>query len=297
MTIFIFGAGFTSRAYLRHLNGAETVYGTTRSRDKAGALEALGAKPIIFDGESLTANAAHALSRATSLIISISPGEADPVLAAIEKTGGLAAVCPRLEWIGYLSTVGVYGDHDGAWVDETTICKPVSTRSHERLAAEEAWRQAADAREVPLGIFRLSGIYGPGRNTFVNFDKGRARRLVKPGQVFNRIHADDIATALELARAQKADGLFNVTDDMPAPPQDVVTEAARIMRVEPPAELDFATADLTPMARSFYGENKRVSNTKAKTELGWQPRFPTYEIALEHLWTHGWRHEVKSLSS
>ncbi|MEM1365517.1 MAG: SDR family oxidoreductase [Pseudomonadota bacterium] len=295
MTIFIFGAGFTSRAYLRHLNGRQTVYGTTRSRDKAGALEALGSRPVIFDGQSLTADAAHAMSRTKALIISISPGEADPVLAAIEKTGGLSAVCPRVEWIGYLSTVGVYGDHDGKWVDETTQCKPVSARSHERLAAEAAWRGAADARGVPLGIFRLSGIYGPGRNTFVNFDKGRARRLVKPDQVFNRIHADDIATALELARAERADGLFNITDDMPAPPQDVVTQAAKIMGIEPPAEIDFATADLTPMARSFYGENKRVSNAKAKAELGWQPRFPTYEVALEHLWRTGWRDEVKTL--
>ncbi|MEO0636493.1 MAG: SDR family oxidoreductase [Pseudomonadota bacterium] len=295
MSIFIFGGGFTSRAFLRHLAGATQVFGTTRSREKASALEALGAEPVIFDGESLTAPAVHALRQTQSLIVSIAPGEADPVLSAIEKTGGLSAVCPGLEWIGYLSTVGVYGDHDGAWVDETTTCKPVSTRSHERLAAEAAWREAADVAQTPLSIFRLSGIYGPGRNTFVNFDKGRARRLVKPGQVFNRIHADDIATALELARTQKANGIFNITDDMPAPPQDVVTEAARIMGVEPPAEIDFETADLTPMARSFYGENKRVSNAKAKAELGWQPRFPTYEVALDHLWRAGWRDEVKTL--
>ncbi|MEO0496962.1 MAG: SDR family oxidoreductase [Pseudomonadota bacterium] len=297
MSIFIFGAGFTSRAYLRHLDGQQTIYGTTRSPDKADALKDLGAEPIIFDGVSLNANAAHALSRATCLIISIAPCEADPVLASIEKTGGLNAVCPRLEWIGYLSTVGVYGDHDGAWVDETTLCKPVSARSHERLAAEAAWRDAADARGVPLGTFRLSGIYGPGRNSFVNFEKGRARRLVKPKQVFNRIHADDIATALELARQQRADGLFNITDDMPAPPQDVVTEAARIMGVTPPEEMDFATADLTPMARSFYGENKRVSNAKAKAQLGWRPQFPTYETALDHLWRTGWRHEVITLGT
>jgi hypothetical protein len=290
MSIFILGAGFTSRAYIRRMRGEDVeLFGTTRSSERFGQITAMGAKPLIFDGTEFTSATRDALASTTSLIVSISPGDNDPVLSTLD--GDLKRHMPKLEWVCYLSTVGVYGDHEGVWVTEETECKPVSERSHQRLAAEAAWQKACEADHLPLSIFRLSGIYGQGRNTFVNFQKGRARRLIKPGQVFNRIYVEDIASAMELARLQRADGIFNITDDEPAPPQDVVSEAAAIMGVPAPREVDFETADLTPMARSFYGENKRVSNAKARAELGWQPAFPNYRLALHHLWQVDWATE------
>jgi nucleoside-diphosphate-sugar epimerase len=186
---------------------------------------------------------------------------------------------PALEWIGYLSTVGVYGDHGGGWVDETSECRPVSKRSAMRVAAEQDWLKLGREIGRPVAILRLSGIYGPGRNALVNLENGTARRLVKPDQVFNRIHCDDIAGALlHLARVNRG-GIFNVTDDLPAPPQDVT----------PPPEIPFETAQLSPMARSFYGENKRVANTAIKA-AGYRFRFPDYRSALDRMWADdNWR--------
>ena len=212
--------------------------------------------------------------------MSIAPNDAgDPVLN--QYASEIAAANPQ--WIGYLSTVGVYGNHDGAWVDEETPLNPVSKRSVQRVEAEQAWLAFAQENDVPVQIFRLSGIYGPGRNAFENFKKGTARRLVKPGQVFNRIHVADIAGALQAALAKPSTRVFNVTDDEPAPPQDVVAFAAQLQGVEAPPEIPFETADLSPMARSFYGENKRVSNQRVKEELGYSFRYPDYRTALKAL--------------
>jgi len=202
------------------------------------------------------------------------------VLTAFRET--ILERMPKLAWIGYLSTVGVYGDHGGGWVDETTPLKPVSQRSVERVAAEGAWEAIAASRGVPLAILRLSGIYGPGRNAFVNLAEGKARRLVKPGQVFNRIHVEDIAGSLQLLADDAIGGIFNVTDDEPAPPQDVVEFAAKLAAVPVPPEIDFDTATLSPMARSFYGENKRVSNARMK-RTGYTFSYPTYREALAAL--------------
>ena len=196
---------------------------------------------------------------------------------------------PALEWIGYLSTVGVYGDHGGGWVDETAECRPVSKRSVMRVSAEQDWLELGQAIGRPVAILRLSGIYGPGRNALVNLADGTARRLVKPGQVFNRIHCDDIAGALWHLIDHNLGGIFNVTDDLPAPPQDVVAYAASLMGVTPPPEIPFETAQLSPMARSFYGENKRVANAAIKA-AGYNFRFPDYRVALDHMWADGnWR--------
>ncbi|WP_306228811.1 SDR family oxidoreductase [Mangrovibrevibacter kandeliae] len=219
----------------------------------------------------------------THLLISIAPGEAgDPVLAT--QRSRVLDQMPALRWIGYLSTVGVYGDHGGAWVDETGPLRPVSKRSVQRVEAEAGWQALADARDVPLAILRLSGIYGPGRSAIENLRAGTARRLVKPGQVFNRIHVADIAGALRLLSAQARGGVFNVTDDEPAPPQDVVAYAAGLLGIDPPAEIAFDTADLTPMARSFYGENKRVRNERLKS-AGYEFLFPTYREGLKNVLT------------
>jgi len=279
--LFVFGVGFSSRALIEEVRDRfEWIGGTTRSADKAEALKAIGVQPFLFDGETPGGGIAEALATATHVLVSIAPNEAgDPVL----NQHGNDIAKGRPDWIGYLSTVGVYGNHDGAWVDEETPCKPVSKRSVQRVAAEEAWLDFARTQDLPVQAFRLSGIYGPGRNAFENFKKGTARRLVKPGQVFNRIHVADIAGAVSAAMAKPSTRIFNVTDDEPAPPQDVVAHAAKLLGVEAPPEIPFETADLSPMARSFYGENKRVSNRRVKEDLGYTFRFPDYRVALQDL--------------
>ncbi|MEM9633284.1 MAG: SDR family oxidoreductase [Pseudomonadota bacterium] len=281
MRLFIFGVGFSSTAIVGEVRDRfDWIGGTTRSADKMDSLRDLGVEAFLFDGKSKGEGIAEALKSATHILISIGPNDTgDPVLN--QHAEDIAAAKPK--WIGYLSTVGVYGNHDGNWVDEDTSCKPVSKRSLQRIAAEEAWQNFAEANDVPLNIFRLSGIYGPGRNAFENFRKGTARRLVKPGQVFNRIHVADIAGAVSAAMSQPSNRIFNVTDDEPAPPQDVVAFAAELLNVTPPPEIPFETAELTPMARSFYGENKRVSNKRVKDELGYSFRYPNYRVALAAL--------------
>ena len=277
--LFVFGLGYSARAIANSLAPwFDCIIGTSRSPEKLpnGPWQA-----IAFDGLSASQILLRELQSSTHLIVSIAPGEGDPVLAAIPE---LLSGMPHLQWIGYLSTVGVYGNHDGAWVDEDSEPQPVSARSIARLQAENAWQSEAEKAAVPLAVFRLSGIYGPGRNAFVTIEKGWSRRLIKPGQVFNRIHRDDIAKAVASAVAIKASGTFNITDDRPAPPQDVVEFAHQLMDRTPPPAIDFETADLTPMARSFYGENKRVSNAKSKTELKMQYDWPDYEIALQRMW-------------
>jgi nucleoside-diphosphate-sugar epimerase len=284
---FIFGAGYSGKAFARANKDAATIFGTTRAPEKLEALRQAGIEPLRFDG-TLTPEIGDALDKTTHLIVSIAPEEAgDPVLNAARET--IVADMPRLEWIAYLSTVGVYGDHGGGWVDETAECRPVSKRSVMRVAAEQDWLKLGQQTGRPVAILRLSGIYGPGRNALVNLDNGTARRLVKPGQVFNRIHCADIAGVLRHLLEANCGGIFNVTDDLPAPPQDVVAYAAALMGIEPPPEIPFETAHLSPMALSFYGENKRVANRGIKA-AGYRFHFPDYRSALDHMWADGdWR--------
>ncbi|WP_027155020.1 SDR family oxidoreductase [Mesorhizobium sp. WSM2561] len=284
--ILTFGAGYSGKAFARASTDAATILGTTRAAEKFEALRQAGIQPLLFDG-ALTLEISDALEKTTHLVISVAPEEAgDPVLNAARQA---IAKMPALEWIAYLSTVGVYGDHGGGWVDETAECRPLSKRSMLRVAAEQDWLKLGRDIGRPVAILRLSGIYGPGRNALVNLENGTARRLVKPGQVFNRIHCDDIAGALWHLLKDISGGIFNVTDDLPAPPQDVVTYAAGLMGVTPPPEIPFETAQLSPMARSFYGENKRVANTAIKA-AGYRFRFPDYRSAFDHMWVSGnWR--------
>lgn len=289
MHVMIFGAGYSGKAIANALkSAADTISGTTRSENKFPILEATGMTPFLFDGVHLNDDLIAEMGNITHLVQSIAPGgQGDPLLALLGSD--LKRFLPKLQWMAYLSTVGVYGDHDGAWVDEESPCRPVSARSVERMAAETAWAAAAEKTNVPLVTLRLSGIYGPGRNTFMNFEKGTARRLVKKDQVFNRIRVEDIGAALAFLASKNERGIFNVTDDEPCPPQDVVSFAATLMGVEPPPEQAFETADLTPMARSFYGENKRVSNAKIRS-LGFNFDFPEYKISLTQLRESGrWR--------
>lgn len=285
---FIFGAGYSGQAIgLEALETGAEVHGTSRSDDKAEHLRSLGMKAHIFDGSEVTADIAEALHRTTHLVISIAPGDADPVLAVARTF--IAQRMPPLRWIGYLSTVGVYGDHEGAWVDEDSELRPTAQRSQERLAAENEWLQLGKEIGVPVAVLRLSGIYGPGRNALASLANGTARRIIRKGQVFNRTHVDDIAgAALHLAAAGTG-GVFNITDDEPSPPQDLIVHAARLMGVEPPAEEPFEGLELSPMARSFWGECKRVSNKRIK-EQGYRLRYPDYRAALDQLWQSGhWR--------
>ncbi|MGR3757650.1 MAG: SDR family oxidoreductase [Tranquillimonas sp.] len=278
-TLLSIGHGYSAQALARRLlPQGWRVIGTTRSTDKARQLADEGVEPLIWPGEPLD----PALGRATHLLSSVAPGGAgDPVLAA--ERDALADAAPHLVWAGYLSTTGVYGDHGGAWVDEDTPLAPATERGRQRVAAEAAWRDLAGATGLPLHIFRLAGIYGPGRGPFAKVRAGTARRIVKPGQVFSRIHVEDIARVLEASIAKPDPGaVYNVCDDDPAPPQDVIAHAARLLHLPVPPEVPFGRAELSPMARSFYAESKRVSNARMKS-LGVRLAYPTYRDGLESL--------------
>lgn len=225
--------------------------------------------------------AAPLIARATHLLITAPPGpEGDPVLARFAEA---IRAAPELRWIGYLSSTGVYGDRSGGWVDETTPPRPASERTRARLAAEEAWRAFGESRAVD--IFRLGGIYGPGRSVFDSLRTGTARRVIKPGQFFSRIHRDDITAAVLAALANppaRGVRLFNLVDDLPAPPEAVIEEAARLLGLPPPPALPFeaARATMSPMALSFWLENRRVDNRRTKAALGLSWRYPTYREGL-----------------
>jgi len=283
----LLGAGYSARAFAARLKDRADIAGTRRSAEKASSLSASGITPLVFDGTAISPELADALRRTTHLVVSAAPAPDDPFLSALRQP--MKEALPALRWVGYLSTVGVYGNHDGAWVTEESACLPRPGRSDGRLAAEQAWTAAGRAAGVPVALLRLSGIYGPGRNAFANLAAGTARRIVKPGQIFNRIHVADIAGALDLLAGRELDGPFNVSDDEPSPPQDVVSYAAGLMGVEPPPEIAFDDADMTPMARSFYGETKRVANAKLKT-AGYAFQYPNYRVALDAMWRDGnWR--------
>jgi nucleoside-diphosphate-sugar epimerase len=286
MHLFIFGAGYSGLAIGRAATArGAAVTGTTRSSDRFDALRQAGIRPCLFSGDAFSEEIKTILAQTTHLCVSAAPGAGgDPVLGAgADIIGG---AMPRLQWIGYLSTIGVYGDHGGAWVDEEAECRSVKGRAAERLAAEEAWSALGRARGVPVAILRLAGIYGPGRNVFVNLEEGTARRIIRDGQVFNRIHVEDIAGAFAHLADLKADGIFNVADDEPAPPEEVISFAARLMGREPPPAIPFEAADMTPMARSFWGEVKRVSNAKLRGS-GYAFRYPDYRRALTAMWQDG----------
>ncbi len=289
MRVMIFGCGYSGQAIAETFKteGAR-VSGTARSTEKAQDLATKDIHAFVFDGSAFSNELLIELREVTHLVQSIPPGkEGDPLLKLLARQ--LRELCPKLQWIGYLSTVGVYGDHGGGWVTEETPGSPILGRSIERVDTEEAWISEGKGGGIPVAILRLAGIYGPGRNAFVNLARGTARRIIKKDQVFNRIRVEDIGGAALFLAKREMEGIYNVTDDEPGPPQDVIIEAARLMGVEPPPEQDFETADMTPMARSFYGANKRVSNAKIRAS-GFQFRFPNYRMSLADMWSTGrWR--------
>ncbi len=280
--LFCFGLGYSAQVIARRLLAEGwKVSGTCRTADKADALSASGITTFMFDDDRPLKNVADALNGVTHLLSSVPPGDdGDPVLAA--HGPDLASLGEQLQWIGYLSTVGVYGDHQGQWIDETCPPNPLSRSSQRRVRAENEWVQLGAQTHLPTHLFRLPGIYGPGqRNQLSALKAGQARRIIKPGQVFNRIHVDDL-TSVVVASMFKPGGsqIFNVTDDEPAPADQVVSYAAELLGIEPPAEETFDQAELSPFARHFYAECKRVKNDRIKQELGIELRYPTYREGL-----------------
>jgi nucleoside-diphosphate-sugar epimerase len=277
--LFCFGLGYTAQVLARQLvRQGWQVTGTARSQPGVDGLRQAGFDALLFDGQQASADIAVRLRTATHVLTSVPPdAHGDPVLRA--HASDLAAA-PQLRWIGYLSTVGVYGNTQGDWVDEASPVSGDYDRTRWRIDAERQWQAlAAAARRVQ--IFRLAGIYGPGRSALDSLRTGRAQRIVKPGQVFNRIHVADIAQALAAAMAGRGvHAIYNVADDEPAPPQDVITYAAELLQQPPPPEIAFADADLSPMARSFYEANRRVSNARMKADLGVRLAYPNYRDGL-----------------
>ena len=285
MRAFFFGLGYSSQASAQLLAKSGQfvdTLGTVRTTDKANRLTQGGLSAVVFDGTAPGPDVAAALRKSTHVVVSIAPDETGDVVLR-QHRADLDAM-PDLQWLCYYSTVGVYGDFDGGWVDESAPLVPRNLRSDFRVRAEEEWIDYARARGVPLCILRLAGIYGPGRSSFDRLAEGTARRVVKPGQVFNRIHVADIARVTMLAAEQRLSGIFNMADDEPAPPQDLITYAAGLMGMEPPPEIPFERAEMTPMARSFYRDNKRVSNGAIKTALGIDLLFPNYRTGLDAIW-------------
>ena len=281
--LFCFGLGYTGLAFARACRARGwAVAGTTRSATRRASLEDEGIRAHLFARERPLADPAGALAGTTHLLSSVAPeSEGDPVLD--RHLADLLAL-EGLEWAGYLSTTGVYGDRDGAWVDETDPPAPTGARTRRRVVAEGRWL----ASGLPAHVFRLAGIYGPGRNALDAVRAGTARRIVKPGQMFGRIHVDDIVAVLEASlRRPNPGAIYNVADDEPAPPQDVVAHAAALLGVEPPPEIPFESADLSPMARSFYADNRRISNRRIRDELGVELRHPTYRHGLRAIWDAG----------
>lgn len=276
-TLLSIGHGFSARALAARLvPQGWRIVGTTRSPDKADAIADTGVEPVVWPGADLGA----LIAQFPNVLVSAGPDSAgDPVLNAVEDAVTRAA--PDLRWVGYLSTTGVYGDHGGDWVDEDTPLTPSTKRGRARVTAEARWQAIPD---LPLHIFRLAGIYGPGRGPFAKVRAGTARRIIKQGQVFSRIHAEDIAQALELSLQRPDPGaVYNLCDDDPAPPQDVIAHAAELLGLPVPPAIPFDQADMTPMARSFYSESKKVRNDRIKQALGWAPQFPTYRAGLAAL--------------
>ncbi len=280
--LLCFGFGFSARALAQALPRDQwTITGTSRSAEGCENIRQLGFDAALFNDE--TPLDPSLLGRATHVVVSAPPGKTgDPVL----KVHGhdLAERAAHIKWLAYLSTTGVYGDRQGGWVDETSPLQPSTSRGHARLAAETGWLELWRDTGLAVHLFRLAGIYGPGRNQLQSLKSGKARRIVKPGQVFSRIHVADIAGILRASMDRPNPGsAYNVCDDEATPPQDVVAYAAGLLGVEPPPEVAFEDADLSGMARSFYAESKRVSNDKVKTELDYSFIYPTYRQGLKAL--------------
>lgn len=274
------GYGFSARTLSRRLiAGGWRVTGTSRDTGKLDAIAADGAVPVQWPGTDI----APLLDTASHVLSSVPPKrDGDPAHDVLDRP------LPNIVWAGLLSTTGVYGDHGGDWVDEDTPLVHSTHRGGLRADQDAAWMDLMQRHGLPVHRFRLAGIYGPGRSALDKIRDGSARRIVKPGQVFSRIHVEDIATILQASIARPNPGAaYNVADDRPGPPQDVIAFAAQLLGAEVPPDIDFETADLSPMARSFYADNKRVRNDRIKSELGVTLAYPDYETGLRAILAGG----------
>ncbi|MCZ6721665.1 MAG: SDR family oxidoreductase [Proteobacteria bacterium] len=281
--LFCFGLGYTGAALAGALRSEGwKVAGTCRSPAKRALQIDAGIEAHLFDRDRPLDAAPAVLEEASHLLSSVPPdAHGDPV---IDLHFFDLARLENLAWVGYLSSTAVYGDREGAWVDETSKPRPTGEAGKRRLEAEKRWLDLWHGFGVPVHIFRLSGIYGPGRNVLDRLREGRAQRIRKPGQVFGRIHLDDIVSSLKGSIARpNAGAIYNLSDDLPAPPDEVVLYASTLLGLPPPPETPFDEAELSAQARDFYGENKRVANRRIKEELGIQLRYPDYRSGLESL--------------
>ncbi|MCR9214151.1 MAG: SDR family oxidoreductase [Proteobacteria bacterium] len=278
-SLFCFGLGFTARQ-IAHDFPEMKIMGTGRNPEREASNDSLALFP--FRRDCPVQDFGDIAKEVTHVLLSIPPDEiGDPIHDVMAEQ---ICALPKLKWVGYLSTTGVYGDHQGAWIDEQTAVTPSGPRGTRRANAEADWFTLFQTRDLPVHIFRLPGIYGPGRNQLVSLKSGKARRIDKPGQIFSRIHVADLAAILVASMEKPKPGeIYNIADDLPAPPQEVVTYAAELLNVTPPPLQDFETADLSPMARSFYADSKRVKNEKIKSELGISLKYPTYKEGLAAL--------------
>ncbi len=300
MHIFLFGTGYSAHYFVQALrqNPAahiRSITGTIRRPEQADTLRNNGINPVFFDAEQgLSAQLLDELGQATHIVSSIAPltgsaEDTDPILRLMPE--GLQHYAPQARFISYLSTIGVYGDYQGAWVDETSELKPLSARSAARVTAENEWRAQAENTDIACAILRIAGIYGPvfqgqARNALASVKQGRAHRLIKKDHVFNRIHVEDIGGALAHLCINNLGGTYNLADDEPAAAHEIIRYAAELLGMTPPPAMDYETADLSPMARSFYQECKRASNAALKA-TGYQLRYPDYRTGLEKLLQQG----------
>jgi hypothetical protein len=281
-TLFCFGHGFSSRALARRLipKGWE-VSGTCRDINSKSILNNEG-QLYKYDGININKEIYNAIDKSTHLLISIPPQVSkDPVL---DRFSNKILNWKHLKWIGYISSTGVYGDAKGEWVDENSILKPATAINQRRVAIESAWLKLYKFNSLPIVIFRCVGIYGPGRNILISVKLGRSKRIVKPGLVFSRIHVDDLAQTLEASMLSPMPGeIYNVSDDQPSSPSEVVEYACGLLNVTPPPLIPYEFAELSDMARGFYEANKRVSNKKIKVDLGICLEYPDYKVGLNAL--------------
>jgi len=281
--LLCFGLGYSAGFLARLLRqDGWRVLGTCRSREACDRLARAGLEAHLFDRDRPLASIGALLSETTHVLSSVPPDAAgDPVL---DIHGGDLAAARGVRWIGYLSTTGVYGDRAGGWVDESSALRPTRERGGRRVAAETHWLDLHRRHQCPVHVFRLAGIYGPGRNALETVRSGRGQRIDKPGQVFSRIHVADIAETLRASMSKPNPGaVYNLCDDDPAPPAEVVAFACDLLGVPPPPLVPFETAELSEMARSFYADNKRVSNRRIKDELGVTLQYPSYRDGLAGL--------------
>ena len=302
LKVFFFGLGYCAEALIRRTPSVEPA-GTARSDQRVAELRAAGVEAYVFDGAPADPGLEDALQRAEAIVVSVPPSAGE---GPLDRFAEAIRAAPALRRLVYYSTIGVYGEHGGAWVDETSPTVTWNDRGLAQLADEARWTEAGRLRGalirpafaghllrqagegIPVDILRLPGIYGPGRNALAKLRRGEARRVVKPGHVVNRAHVDDIAEVTRLVLEKGLDGqIWNVADNEPAPPQDVIAYAATLLEIEPPPEEPFETAKLSPMSASFFAEEKRVSNAKAKRLLGFQPAYPTYREGLRALFEAG----------